>query len=258
MSGWMGAQLHQFHSNNDFSQLHCDFESCTRSPSSLSPSLSSDYYSHDNPVDTNLPEDTGMDIDPDHETAARRKFTDTYEGCSKAFIGGTTFMDSFWQDKYAEERRENLYFPFTSSNEWEFASWCSRSGLSITAIDSLLSLNTVSQYEFLSTDTKTVFKIKKLSFSFRTAKDLRSRVETLPAGSKWLCERMEPKYPAKKPVHLFYRHPLDCLQALMSNPILTPHISFVPRRVWTSAAQICCIYEDWLSGDCAWDMQVSR
>ena len=68
---------------------------------------------------------------------------------------------------------------------------------------------------------------------------------------------MEPEYPTNKPVHLFYCHPLDCLQALMSNPILAPHISFVPHRVWMSAARICHIYEDWLSGDCMWDMQVS-
>ncbi|KAF9230845.1 hypothetical protein BU15DRAFT_56804, partial [Melanogaster broomeanus] len=33
------------------------------------------------------------------------------------------------------------------------------------------------------------------------------------------------------------------------------HISFVPRRVWTCAAKICRIYEEWLSGDSAWSIQ---
>ena len=61
----------------------------------------------------------------------------------------------------------------------------------------------------------------------------------------------------KNLVRLFYRDPLDCLQALLSNPLLASHISFVPQKVWTSAAKICRIYNEWLSGDRAWKIQVS-
>ncbi|KAI9570933.1 hypothetical protein HD554DRAFT_2037123 [Boletus coccyginus] len=61
--------------------------------------------------------------------------------------------------------------------------------------------------------------------------------------------------PTKQPAQLFYQPTLDCVQSLLSHPLLAPHISFVPRRVWTSAAQICHVYEDWLSGEWAWDIQ---
>ncbi|KAI6095947.1 hypothetical protein EDD16DRAFT_1501234, partial [Pisolithus croceorrhizus] len=50
---------------------------------------------------------------------------------------------------------------------------------------------------------------------------------------------------------LFYCPALKCLQSLLSHPLLTPHISFIPWKVWTLAAHVCCTYEDWLSGDCA-------
>lgn len=71
-------------------------------------------------------------------------FVELYEGCSEAFPGGKSFMDNFRQDRYAAERQENLYFPFASQEEWQFASWLLRSHLSLSAIDSLLSLDIVS------------------------------------------------------------------------------------------------------------------
>lgn len=68
---------------------------------------------------------------------------------------------------------------------------------------------------------------------------------------------METEAPTKKPVRLFYRPALECVQSLLSHPFLAPHIAFAPRRVWTLAARICRLYEDWLSGDRAWAIQVS-
>ena len=72
------------------------------------------------------------------------RFTETYEGCSKVYPGGKTFMDTFQMDQYTEERTINPYFPFASREEWQFASWLLHSRLSLKAIDSLLSLDIVS------------------------------------------------------------------------------------------------------------------
>ena len=85
----------------------------------------------------------GMDLD---DSDAQTNFTDIHPGCSKSYTGGATFMDLFWQDKYAEEQRVNLYFPFASAEEWQFSSWCMWLGLSMAAIDSLLSLSIVSHW----------------------------------------------------------------------------------------------------------------
>ena len=83
-------------------------------------------------------------------TTTGPSFTEYYEGCSEAFPGGKTFMDFFETDQYSEERKENLYFPFASREEWQFASWLLRSRLSLAAIDSLLSLDLV-RWRFFST-----------------------------------------------------------------------------------------------------------
>ena len=76
-------------------------------------------------------------------TADPSKFTEYYKGCSEAFPDGKTFLDVFETDRYSEERKENVYFPFASHEEWQFASWLLRSRLSLAAIDSLLSLELV-------------------------------------------------------------------------------------------------------------------
>ncbi|KAF8125875.1 hypothetical protein EV363DRAFT_1095058, partial [Boletus edulis] len=129
-------------------------------------------------------------------------FIETFPDCSNSYAGGLSFMDLFWQDKYAEEQRENLYFPFACGEEWEFSSWCIHSGLSMAAIDSLLLLTI----------------IKRISLSFRTAKELRGRIESLPSGPPWLCKQLTSEAPTKQPVRLFYRPPLECIQSLLSHP----------------------------------------
>ncbi|KAI6001870.1 hypothetical protein EDD15DRAFT_2192608 [Pisolithus albus] len=40
-----------------------------------------------------------------------------------------------------KEWGENLFYPFASSEEWQFSAWCMCLGLSMFTIDSLLSLN---------------------------------------------------------------------------------------------------------------------
>lgn len=108
-----------------------------------------DFHSYEDPgIDEPGLGDIGMDVgspEIDGEAQAKQTFTEVYQGCSQAFLGGSTFMGSFWQDKYAPERRENLYFPFASGDEWQFASWCLCSGLSMATVDLLLSLNVISQ-----------------------------------------------------------------------------------------------------------------
>ena len=83
-------------------------------------------------------------------TTTGPSFTEYYEGCSEKFPGGKTFMDVFEMDQYSEERKDNLYFPFASREEWQFASWLLWLRLSLTAIDSLLSLDLV-RWQFFST-----------------------------------------------------------------------------------------------------------
>lgn len=91
--------------------------------------------------------DLDVTMDPEEETevpeGSRKDFVEFFEGSGETFPGGKSFLDDFRQDEHAAERRDNLYFPFASHDEWQLASWLLRSRLSISALDSLLSLNIV-------------------------------------------------------------------------------------------------------------------
>ncbi|KAF8833101.1 hypothetical protein BDN67DRAFT_986251, partial [Paxillus ammoniavirescens] len=57
---------------------------------------------------------------PDHppfleaqpEQLSQGRFIEMFTGCAESFPSGKTFMDVFGEDQYAEQRRENLYFPW--------------------------------------------------------------------------------------------------------------------------------------------------
>ena len=84
------------------------------------------------------------DLGGDDQRMDDELFIEEYEGAAKEYGSGTTFMDKFDRDQFAGECIKNLYYPFTSRDEWEFAAFPLHSDLSMASIDSLLSLNLVS------------------------------------------------------------------------------------------------------------------
>ncbi|KAG2101102.1 uncharacterized protein F5147DRAFT_655431 [Suillus discolor] len=70
------------------------------------------------------------------------------------------------EEEYDECRVDNLYYPFTSKEEWEVADYLLRLSLSMAAIDEFLKLSMV----------------QRLHLSFKNAKELRSHAEMLPSG----------------------------------------------------------------------------
>jgi len=93
-------------------------------------------------VDFNMPDDAStQSLCP--EAASNFEY---YPGASSTYGQGTTFMSDFFTDKYAYLRHENIFYPFASQEDWQLGSWLLRSGLSMAAINSFLSLELVSTY----------------------------------------------------------------------------------------------------------------
>ena len=70
-------------------------------------------------------------------------FIEWYPGASTNYGCGHTFMDMFNADRFSSKCQNNLFYSFVSKAEWEFASWLTNSGLSMSAIDKCLSLDIV-------------------------------------------------------------------------------------------------------------------
>ena len=79
-------------------------------------------------------------VDPKQDTT----YAELFPGASESFGKGETFIDLFNGDEYAENQKTNLYYPFTSQQEWELASFLLKSGLSMVVMDEFLKLQIVS------------------------------------------------------------------------------------------------------------------
>jgi hypothetical protein len=71
-------------------------------------------------------------------------FIQEYVGAAREYGRGMTFLQRFDSDQHAQARKKNLYYPFTSRDEWELAAFLLRSDLSLASIDLFLSLKLVS------------------------------------------------------------------------------------------------------------------
>lgn len=69
--------------------------------------------------------------------------TEVFMGAARTYGKGTTFMGAFDTDSHADKRKDNLFYPFASREEWQLASFLLQSSLGMAAIDMFLSLNLV-------------------------------------------------------------------------------------------------------------------
>ncbi|KAF8417606.1 hypothetical protein L210DRAFT_3615989 [Boletus edulis BED1] len=214
----------------------------------VSPSSPYEFHSDFGP-------DLGWDGAPYHDPAEDRRsaspplpapvdpfgrVVDTFPGASVTFELGETFLFRFDSDPYAVYRKTNLYYPFASLDEWKMASFLSTSSqLSMSAIDRFLSLQAA----------------KKMSLSFHTAKELRSRVELLPSGPRWQFQIVPTTHETKQPVHLYFRDALECIESLFSHPYFANKMDFSPYRLFTTAERLVRVYTEYMSSDGAWDNQ---
>ncbi|KAG1839392.1 hypothetical protein C8R48DRAFT_782110 [Suillus tomentosus] len=176
-------------------------------------------------------EDSMMDVDFDgahfENEGESLSEVEVYEGAGTCYAqDGVTFLDLFDADEYAECRKENLFYPFASKEEWE-----------VTIFSCVLP------------------SIHQLKLSFCNAKELRSHPEMLPKGPSWKCQTIPSLNHTKGPIRLFWRDPVECLESLFSNPLFHDQLNFVPRHVYMTSARLLHVYSEWLTGDSAWEIQ---
>lgn len=84
------------------------------------------------------------DQGPSSSNIQRSQYREDFTGAARVFGTGETFMGKFDSDGFAEQRKENLYYPFASKVDWEMAAFLLRSRMSMAMIDDYLKLEIVS------------------------------------------------------------------------------------------------------------------
>ena len=164
------------------------------------------------------------------------------------------------QDQFAHIRdSENVYYPFASKSEWEFANWLSSGSLSQKEINLYLHSQYVGAYLSDAERLLTSEQNKEHPVSFRTAKDLRARIESLPDIPRWRSQEIKVgPYSTKSPLVLYWRDGLEVVKHLFSNPVFASCIDFDPYREYEKASDGHQerVYGEFMSADHAWEIQV--
>ena len=102
-----------------------------------------------------------------------------------------------------------------------------------------------------------------MKLSFKTSKALQNNIERLPSGPKWKYEEITTSHAVNEPIMLYYRNPLECIEALIQNPLVKDYLTWVPYKLYADGKEpdddeqsSQRVYTEWLSGDHAWEMQV--
>ncbi|KAG2110896.1 uncharacterized protein F5147DRAFT_772164 [Suillus discolor] len=162
-----------------------------------------------------------------------------YVGAAKTWGRGTAFMKQFKSDTYTEERVSNPYFPFAGKQDWEMAAFLLWSDLSMADIDEFLKL------EFN----------RKLLLSFHSSRELRGCAEMLPSPPQWKHQIVPTEFLTTKTLQIFYQDPIECLQSLLSHPMLADSFDFIPCKVYAEAEHAVHVYYGFMTGDHAWELQ---
>ena len=86
---------------------------------------------------------------------------------------------------------------------------------------------------------------------------MRTHIENLPSPPRW--KEVEVGIEGgitKDALTLYYRDGLECFRFLFGNPLFLDHMEYVPRREYTTGEKVERLYNEMMTGDRAWTLQV--
>jgi Plavaka transposase len=73
-----------------------------------------------------------------------------------------------------------------------------------------------------------------------------------------MSRQISTSHPTKRHVFLYWRDSLELLEYLLNNPNFANAIELVPYRLYKTANRLYRVYTEWMSGNDAWEMQVTK
>ncbi|KIO15986.1 hypothetical protein M407DRAFT_86553 [Tulasnella calospora MUT 4182] len=164
-------------------------------------------------------------------------------------LGPEAFKTAWEERKEMENKAGNPpWMGFASEEEWDFAKFLMKSGLSQEKVNELLQLKI--------TTTKT-------RLSFRNKYEFFKKVDNLPRGPQFGCETVmivgdildTRGKRMKEEAELWLRNPVEVVRELLGRPSLRNAIVYVPLRAYTGADRQSRIYDKMWTGDWWYDAQ---
>ncbi|KLO04383.1 hypothetical protein SCHPADRAFT_836422 [Schizopora paradoxa] len=119
-------------------------------------------------------------------------------------------------DRFREERKSNIFYPFSCEEDMQMGFWIARQNISINQMENFFK----NKY------------IRNRPLSFASAAQLIDRIEVLPKTPSWkCCEVAVEGGRTKKPIKFFHRDAWECFCFLFGNPIFDGHMRLSPNLV---------------------------
>ncbi|EIM87895.1 uncharacterized protein STEHIDRAFT_22047, partial [Stereum hirsutum FP-91666 SS1] len=135
----------------------------------------------------------------------------------------------------------NLYAPYKSKLDWEFANWAKSQGCGSTAVTELLSMEGVHE---------------KLGLSYKSARDLNNIIDKQlpPRRPRFFREDVTVDGQSSE---FYHRSAMDGIRALYGDPEYASELLTEPVRLFTDDTMETRIYNQMNTGDWWWKAQVS-
>ncbi|KAI5986599.1 hypothetical protein EDD15DRAFT_2373033 [Pisolithus albus] len=175
----------------------------------------------------------------DPPLASMRRVRTYHPNQGEYLTGGLNHLQRMDQDEFVHIcNTENVYYPFGSKSEWELANWLASGALAQKEIDAYLHLQ----------------RTKDFPVSFNTAKDLRTRIESLPEVPRWRFQEIKVgSYQTKDPLILYWQDGLEIVEHPFSNPVFAHCMDMRPYREFEETANgVEHVYGEFMSADRAW------
>ena len=102
-----------------------------------------------------------------------------------------------------------------------------------------------------------VCQMRKRGPSFASARELRQRISLLPDTVCWKQAKVNVSGGSTaQPLTFYYRPAFDCFKFLFGNPLFADYMDFVPRREYADEEKTERLYNEIMTGDQAWALQV--
>ncbi|KIJ10593.1 hypothetical protein PAXINDRAFT_85805 [Paxillus involutus ATCC 200175] len=166
----------------------------------------------------------------------------TFNGATKVYQAGETFLDCFNLDTCDPQRRNNISYPFVSKVEWDMAKYLLCSSLSMAKIDEFLKLDPVDD---------DILHIDQISSSiFPHSKRSAGHAELLPSGPRWqYCILTTTPWLTTQVIHLYFGNTLDYIKMLFNHQFFANKLDLIPQHVYETAEHLVCMYSKWMMGD---------
>ena len=104
----------------------------------------------------------------------------------------------------------------------------------------------------------TIHQVKGRPLSFSSSREMRGRTGLLPATVPWKQVQVQVRGGVTtEPMTLYFRDALECFKYLFGNPLFSGYMDFIPRREYADEEKTERLYNEIMTGDRAWTLQVS-